>query len=279
MTEWNAVGYAEISGLQEAMAEEQLALLDLGGAERTLDVGCGDGKITAKIAARLLHGSALGCDPSHEMIAFASSHFGAPAHPNLRFEVADARSLPYRSEFDLAVSFNALHWVIEQEEALRSIHEALKLAGRAVLRFVSEGERQCLEDVIEETRQSARWSGYFQGFRRPYVHFTPGQYRALAERGGFEIMSLRVKDKAWDFKTREAFAAFCRVTMVEWTRLLPEGEMPAFIEEVLDRYRRVAAESDQEANTFKFYQMEIVLQPRSLTSESSPDNRPAPEKE
>lgn len=80
MTEWNAVGYSEISRLQEAMAEEQLALLDLAGTERILDVGCGDGKITA-IAARLPRGSALGVDPSREMIAFASSHFGAPAHP------------------------------------------------------------------------------------------------------------------------------------------------------------------------------------------------------
>lgn len=265
MTEWNAAGYAEISGLQEAMAEEQLALLDLEGAERILDVGCGNGKITAKIAARLLRGSALGCDPSHEMIAFASSHFGAPAHPNLRFEVADARSLPYLSEFDLVVSFNALHWVIEQDEALRSIHEALKPAGRAVLRFVSEGERQCMEDVIEETRQSARWSGYFQGFCRPYVHFTPEQYRAMAERSGFEIISLRVKDEAWDFKTREAFMAFCHVTMVAWTRFLPESEWPAFIEEALDRYRCVAAESDQEGNTFKFYQMEIALRQRPST--------------
>jgi len=130
MTEWNAVGYSEISSLQEAMAEEQLALLDLAGTERILDVGCGDGKITAKIAARLPRGSTLGVDPSREMIAFASSHFGAPAHPNLHFDVADVRRLPYRNQFDLVVSFNALHWVTQQDEALRSIREALKPAAR-----------------------------------------------------------------------------------------------------------------------------------------------------
>ncbi len=46
MTEWNASDYSRQSSLQEAMAGEILTLLDLGGAERILDVGCGDGKIT-----------------------------------------------------------------------------------------------------------------------------------------------------------------------------------------------------------------------------------------
>src|SRR6516165_7644867 len=100
MTEWNASEYHRQSSLQQVMAEEQLGLLTLEGGERVLDVGCGDGKITAEIAGRLPRGSVLGVDPSHDMIAFASSHFGAPVRANLRFEVGDVRRLPYRHEFD-----------------------------------------------------------------------------------------------------------------------------------------------------------------------------------
>src|SRR5262245_10086076 len=179
MTEWHASDYYRQSGLQQAMAEEQLGRLTLEGSERALDVGCGDGKITAEIAARLPRGSALGVDPSRDMIAFASARFGPPAQANLRFEVADARRLPYRDEFDLVVSFNALHWVPEQDAALGSIRAALKPGGRALLRLVPEGQRKCLEDVIEDVRQRARWADYFSGFQRPYVHFTPEEYRAL----------------------------------------------------------------------------------------------------
>ncbi len=73
MAEWEAVEYPQISGLQAAMADEQLTRLDLERAERIPDVSCGDGKIAAKIAARLPRGSALGVDPSHEMIGFAAS--------------------------------------------------------------------------------------------------------------------------------------------------------------------------------------------------------------
>src|SRR5205823_701256 len=109
MTEWDAAEYARRSSLQEAMAEEALALLHLEGSERVLDVGCGDGKITAQIAARLPRGAVTGVDSSQDMIAFALSHFAPALWPNLRFEVADARRLPFREEFDLVVSFNALH--------------------------------------------------------------------------------------------------------------------------------------------------------------------------
>ena len=259
MTEWDAAEYSRLSGLQQAMAEEVLALLDLEGSERVLDVGCGDGKITAEIATRLPRGMVLGVDPSRDMIAFASSHFGPAARPNLRFEVADARFLPFRSEFNLVVSFNALHWVPEQDAALSSIHSALIAGGKAQLRLVAAGARKSLENVVEKTRRTSKWSVYFRGFRDPYLHLTSDEYAAMAERNGFRVVRIDTRDHAWDFGSRAAFSAFSAVGCVEWTRRLPEGERPEFIYDVLDRYRAVAADGSGEENTFKFYQMDISL--------------------
>jgi trans-aconitate 2-methyltransferase len=261
MTEWHASEYSSQSTLQKVMAEEQLGLLTLAGSERVLDVGCGDGKITAEIAVRVPNGSVIGVDPSRDMIAFALSHFGGPTQANLRFEVADVRLMTFCNEFDLVVSFNALHWVPEQSLALSSIHSALKPEGRAFLRLVPKGPRTCLEDTIKEIHQRPRWADYFKGFVQPWVHFTPQEYRTLAERCQFRVLRIHVEDKAWDFKTREAFVAFARATFVEWTRFLPESEWPAFITEVLDLYQTVAADNHEEANTFKFYQMEVELTP------------------
>ena len=260
MTEWDAAGYVRQSGLQRAMADEVLALLDLKGSERVLDVGCGDGRITAEIAARVPRGSVVGVDRSHDMITFASSHTSS-AQTNIRFEVADASSLPFRNEFDLVVSFNALHWLPQQDAPLRSIRSAMKPDGRAQLRLVPKGERKSLEDVIEETRLSPRWKSYFQEFRDPCLHLTPEQYREVAERNGLHVQSTHTELKAWDFKSRAAFFAFGSVTFVEWTRFLPESEKPAFVNDVLDRYQSIAADRPGEENTFKFYQMDVVLVP------------------
>ncbi len=259
MTEWDATDYARISGLQEAMADEVLALLDLQGTERVLDVGCGNGKITAEIASRVPRGAVVGVDPSQEMISFASSHFGPAGRPNLRFQMADARLLPFREEFDLIVSFNALHWIPQQDGALRSIRAAMKPDGLAQLRLVPAGERKSLENVLEHTRLSSRWAQYFREFHDPYLHLTPEQYAKLGEQNGLHVLRTHTEAKAWDFKSRSAFFAFGSVTFVEWTRFLPEPERAAFITDVLDRYRPVAADRPDEENTFKFYQMDVTL--------------------
>src|SRR5690348_13060187 len=118
MTEWNAAGYTHIAKLQEVMAAEVLALLTVRGDERVLDLGCGNGKVTAEIAARVTQGSVIGVDASAEMISFANEHF---SRLNLRFETCDIRQLGYSEEFDLVVSFNALHWIPDQDVSLRAI--------------------------------------------------------------------------------------------------------------------------------------------------------------
>jgi len=259
MTEWDAAAYARRSGLQQVMAEEVLALLQVEGSERVLDVGCGDGKITAEVAARVPRGTVVGVDASQDMIAFASGHFGPEFRPNLRFEVADARRLAFRNEFNLVISFNALHWIPEQDAALRCIRSALTSDGQAVLRLVPAGERKSLETVVEETRLSSRWIAYFREFHDPYLHLTPEQYGAVAERNGLRVLDLDTEAKAWDFQSRTEFFAFCSVGLVEWTRRLPEAERPVFINDVLDRYQSVAADRAGEENTFKFYQMDITL--------------------
>jgi trans-aconitate 2-methyltransferase len=257
MTEWNASGYDRISTLQDAMAQEVLSLLRLGGSERVLDVGCGNGRVTAEIADRVQQGSIVGIDPSNEMVAFAAQHFN---RPNVHYEVGDARQLRFKSEFDLVVSFNALHWIreVEQGHALRSIRAALRPSGLAQLRLVPKGQRQSLEDVTEETRRSARWSPYFDGFHDPYLHLTPEQYATLAEDNGFRVQSLNTSDHAWNFGSRAGFVAFGAVTFVEWSKYIPELERLEFVEDVLDRYRQVLRED----GIFRFYQMDITLKPK-----------------
>jgi trans-aconitate 2-methyltransferase len=261
MTEWNASEYDRLSALQAAMAEEVLSLLTLKGTERILDIGCGNGKTTTSIAERVPQGSVLGVDASADMIAFAKEHLTAE-RPNLQFAVADACHLPFKHEFDVVVSFNALHWISDQALPLQGIHQALKSEGKAQLRLVAKGERTCIEDVIEDTRKSPRWAGYFKGFRDPFLHLTPEQYAALTEQQGFRVLSIHTSDKAWDFGSRDAFLARMKVTMIEWTQHLPESDRVAFITDALDRYRSVAVTAPGEENYFRFYQMDIALAPK-----------------
>ena len=257
MTEWDAEEYARRSSLQKAMAQEVILLLQLNPHERIriLDVGCGEGKITAQIAERARDATVVGVDPSHDMIRFAAAHFEAV--PNLRFEVADARRLPFEKEFDLVVSFNALHWIPDQEAALRSIHSAIARGGKAQLRLVPKGPRKSLEDVVEETRKAPRWKAHFADFHDPYLHLTPEEYAALAEDIGFRVLRVSTTDHAWNFGSRAAFVGFSAVGLVAWTDRLPATERPDFINDALDRYQKVTG--DGNASMFRFYQIDASL--------------------
>jgi trans-aconitate 2-methyltransferase len=191
------------------------------------------------------------------MIAFASSRYGPPAHPNLRFEVGDARTLTFPPSFDLVVSFFALHWVHEQEAALRCIRAALKPTGRTLFQFVPRGARPSFEDVLHETAQLARWSRHFQGFAAPHAQLTPEAHRELAERAGLRVLQQVVEDRVWDFGTREGFLGFIRATFIAWVGRVPEDERVAFVDQAIDRYLPLAGDD----HTFRFYQMEVRLAP------------------
>jgi trans-aconitate 2-methyltransferase len=255
MTEWDAENYRERSSLQETMAAEVLQKLQLSGAERVLDVGCGDGRISTAIASRVPSGSVTGIDASANMIKLASQQTA----PNLHFQVADARSLPFQAEFDLVVSFNALHWIREQEEALASIHRALTPGGKAQLRLVPAGERKSIETVLEETRNSPRWREYFADFQDPYLRLTQDEYCALATKSGFQVDEVKTESKSWDFGSRAKFAAFGSVTMIEWTKPLPESLRADFIDKVLDDYSAAISAHSGGDHTFWFYQMTLAL--------------------
>ena len=257
---WQAADYSRHSSLQEAMADEVLAMLDLEGHEHVLDVGCGDGRLTARIADRVPSGMVVGVDASPDMIAFAAAHFGhAGTEPraNLRFEVADARSLDYANQFDLAVSFNALHWVPEQGAALRGIAASLKSDGRALLRLVVKGSVRSLEEVAEATRRSPRWVSHFDGFVDPYLRLDDRKYAALAQQQGLRVLHQHTHLKTWDFKTHDAFFGFCRAGFGAWTNRLEKSDRDTFVEDVITAYRAAGGASAAEANVFRFYQMDI----------------------
>ena len=136
---WNPAEYAAHSAVQQSWAHEVIARLQLRGDEHLLDVGCGDGKVTAELARALPHGSVTGADASPQMIEFAKKCFSATEFSNLRFRVMDARKIKFDRQFDLVFSNAALHWVDDHETILRGAAAVLKTGGRLVVSCGGKG--------------------------------------------------------------------------------------------------------------------------------------------
>ena len=141
MSGWDRVSYRRVNTLQQWLAGRALDDVHLVGVRSLLDVGCGDGRITQSLAAQIPGARCVGIDPSPAMIAVA------PAADVIVFEVGAAETMTFDDEFDLVVSFNALHWVLDQDRALAAIRAAMHHGGRAVLVFVCDGPGPSLEDM------------------------------------------------------------------------------------------------------------------------------------
>ncbi len=255
MADWDGAGYARISGLQRAMATASLEDVAVAGAERVLDVGCGDGYVTREIASRVPHGSVLGVDPSQRMIEAARTADDQLA--NVSFQVGDVTTMSFGPDFDLVVSFNALHWVAEQETAYRNIAAALKPTGRALVQFVCHGPRPSVERVAMDVTADPRWASAFDGFQQPYVHIDPDDLTSIAGSAGLDVTQQSVVDREWDFGSRDRFAQWCTVGSSDWTSQLPAADRPAFVDAVVERYEAVVGRP----GVFRFLQLRAELQP------------------
>jgi len=115
--------YVHQSELQRRWAISCLAphLKTLKGNERVLDIGCGDGKITADISRFVPQGMVIGIDPSAAMLAWAQKQYHPAEYPNLRFQAGEFQNPGLTEPFDLIVSFCALQHGSDQESALQNI--------------------------------------------------------------------------------------------------------------------------------------------------------------
>ena len=101
---WQPEEYCLHSFVQNDAAKQLLQYVQLKGDEQILDVGCGDGKITAAIAKHVPRGHVTGIDISQDMISFARKAFPKRSHPNLTFLAQDAQQFNYCAGLDLVFS-------------------------------------------------------------------------------------------------------------------------------------------------------------------------------
>ena len=222
--------------MQQTWARELIARLHLQGGEHVLDVGCGDGKVTAEIARMLPVGSATGVDASRHMIQFARKTFPAGKHPNLKFQVMDACRLTFPHKFDCIFSNAALHWVEDHQAFLGAAASILKPGGRLMVSCGGKGNALDVFSALRPQLRLKRWRSYFRGMPKPYFFYTPGDYEKWLLRYGFKTERVELVPKDAVYSGRDGFAAWLRTTWLPYTQRVPEETRDEFIAAVTDRY-------------------------------------------
>ncbi|MDD5277023.1 MAG: methyltransferase domain-containing protein [Methylovulum sp.] len=234
--DWNAKDYEKNSLAQQKWAGELIAHLNLTGVEDVLDLGCGDGKVTAEIARIVGDGSVLGIDNSAQMIALAKEKYPPNQHPNLSFEVMDAGDLSFAGCFDVVFSNAVLHWVKNHQRVIEGLAKSLRVGGKICLRMGGKGDAEGIIAIMNALKASTKWAPYFTGFEFPFTFPDADDYRVLLKDAGFSInrVELVPKDMAHDGKS--GLEGWIRTTWLPYTQRIPKEQRGAFIEEVAVSY-------------------------------------------
>jgi trans-aconitate methyltransferase len=183
---WNPSRYDEKHPYIWRLAVDLIDLLNPKSGERILDLGCGTGHLTGRIAA--LGAEVIGIDASAEMIVQARKNY-----PDLRFEIQDARDFHFALPFDAVFSNAALHWIKEPERVITCIAGALRPGGRFVTEFGGKGN---IERIIGAIREACKAAGSpLKEEAVPWYFPSIGEYAPLLERNGLAVTEAFLFDR------------------------------------------------------------------------------------
>src|SRR5262249_2506366 len=175
---WDPKTYAKNARFVSDLGSPVVELLSPQPGERILDLGCGDGVLTKKIAD-------FGCT----LVAVDASVPQVEAAKRLGLEayVMCGEELPFQDEFDAVFSNAALHWIKQADAMIEGVYRSLRRGGR----FVAEcGGYGCVDKIRTALVQALNRRGIDGESHVPWYFPTPGDYATRLERAGFRVNSI-----------------------------------------------------------------------------------------
>jgi trans-aconitate methyltransferase len=175
---WSAETYARHARFVSDLAGPVLEWLAPQAGERVLDLGCGDGVLTAELARRGV--SVLGIDISESLL-------NAAAERGVETRHMDGQNLPFDGEFDAVFSNAALHWMSNGSAVIEGVFRALKPGGRFVAEFGGHGN---VAAVTTAMRATAWRRGGDAALAGPWFFPSVAVYREMLEERGFRVVRI-----------------------------------------------------------------------------------------
>ncbi len=218
---WNADDYEKGFGFVPDYGQDVFSLLTVPAGSFVLDLGCGTGRLTKRLAAEGYR--AAGIDASPEMVKKA-----AESCPGIPFMVGDALTFSLEEKADAVFSNAVFHWIDEdkQEQMLRNIADNLKDGGELVFEFGGKGCGELVHAELE--RCFAR-----RGMDYPRVFYFPsiGQYAPILERCGFKVEYAVLFDRPTPQAPESGLAGWIRMFVKKAFEHVPEDRKEEIMEE------------------------------------------------
>jgi len=265
---WDPATYESISRhFQVRNAQKVLALYTFQEGEKVLDIGSGDGLVTAKlIASKVPFGHVVGIDNSASMLAHARSKYPVSNVSfiegdacNLSVALTSAKDTP--QHFDLIFSNATLHWLMENQtqsdskhlSALQGMSRHLNPRGEVLLAFVGQGALEDLVAASLEVTRLPQWAPYFEGFRFPEL-YTAQRYSELLREAGLKPIQVEIVDRTMTLSSATELARWYQVSMRSFmeklTNLGFDGQVD-FASQAVQRYVGAGYKGEEVSVTYR----------------------------
>jgi trans-aconitate 2-methyltransferase len=227
MTDWNATSYDRVADPQARWGAKVLDRLPLEGDERVLDAGCGTGRVTEMLLARLPRGRVVALDASGAMLDEAQKRL-ARFGDQVEYVQADlARPLPIDGQVDAVLSTATFHWVLDHDALFANLAAVLRPGGWLVAQCGGAGNVATMLRVAAEVHP---------GFRREHRFESAEATRDRLTESGFVDVETWLSDEPTRFEAGAQFEAFLEtVCLRTFLAELPVEEREPFVKAVAAR--------------------------------------------
>ena len=227
---WDPERYARNARFVADLGMPVVELLDPQPGERILDLGCGDGALTAKLVD--MGCSVVGVDSSAKQIE-AARKLGLEAH------VTDGHALDFESEFDAVFSNAALHWMGHPDEVIAGVRRALKPGGR----FVAEcGGHGCVDTIVKALTSALQRRGLWEDGINPWYFPTDEEYGGRLIRQGFDVQYIALIPRPTPLPGD--IGGWLETFAESFTSRVPVADRPEFLDEVRETMQPSLCDAD-----------------------------------
>ena len=239
MTEWDAASYHKVSGPQTSWGQKVLNRLHVNGDERTIDAGCGSGRLTADLLERLPAGRLIAIDRSWNMLMTARANLRPAFGSRVSFAHVSLPDLPFANWADLVFSTATFHWVKDHPALFAGIVTALRPGGKLHAQCGGGPNLRRAHELAEQVMHVPPFAPYFANWPGPWEFANAEVTAERLAHAGFVEVETSLEEAPTTLATEADYREF--VTTVIYhphLQLLPE---PRLKQEFLDGVTELAA--------------------------------------
>ncbi|PZA06158.1 MULTISPECIES: methyltransferase domain-containing protein [unclassified Meiothermus] len=230
---WNPDQYEKFKAERTAPFEDLLKLVKVKPGLRVIDLGCGTGELTRRLADALPDSEVTGLDNSASMLARS----GAYTRPGLRFERGDIAEL--EGTYDLIFSNAALQWLPDHPRLFPKLWRHLNPGGQLVVQMPANHDHPS-HRLARELAESAEFAAYFPEGGRQSPVLPPEDYARMLFGLGGENLTVLLKVYPHVLADAEAMVEWVKGTLLTaYLEPLPPSAQERFLEGYRARLREL----------------------------------------